>query len=155
MRLLTAAAILALVASAQPAGVAQGQQTFRAGVDVTGITVTVRDADGHLVSDLTRDDFDIYEDGEKQPLTQFTRDRVPVSLGVLLDISDSMFGRRITDARMAVDRFLFEELDHEDAFFTLAFNHKPHVLTQWTQTPTVVREALDGIKPTGGTAVYD
>ena len=82
-------------------------------------------------------------------------DRVPVSLGVLLDISDSMFGRRIADARVAVDRFLFEQLDHEDEFFILAFNHKPHVLTQWTQTPVVVREALDGIKPTGGTAVYD
>ena len=80
---------------------------------------------------------------------------MPVSLGVLLDISDSMFGRRITDARAAVDRFLFEQLDHEDEFFILAFNHKPHVLTQWTQTPIVVRDALDSIKPTGGTAVYD
>ena len=78
-----------------------------------------------------------------------------MSLGVLLDISDSMFGRRIADARAAVDRFLFEQLDHEDEFFILAFNHKPHVLTQWTQMPTVVRDALDGLKPTGGTAVYD
>ena len=130
-------------------------RTFRSGVDVTGITVAVRDADGHLVQDLTRDDFEIFEDGERQPLTQFTNERVPVSLGVLLDISDSMFGRRITDARTAVDRFLFEQLDHEDEFFILAFNHKPHVLTQWTQTPIVVHDALDSIKPTGGTAVYD
>jgi len=74
---------------------------------------------------------------------------------VLLDISDSMFGRRIADARTAVDRFLYEQLDHEDEFFILAFNHRPHVLTQWTQTPTVVHDALDSIKPTGGTAVYD
>ena len=130
-------------------------QTFHASVDVTGITVSVRDADGHLVTDLTRDDFNIFEDGEKQELTQFTNERVPVSLGVLLDISDSMFGRPITDARAAVDRFLFSQLDQEDEFFILAFNHKPHVLTQWTQMPTVVRDALDSIKPTGGTAVYD
>ena len=163
MRFLAAAAVAALAATGGPFDMArarsfdtaQDKQTFRAGVDVTGITVSVRDADGHLVTDLTRDDFDIYEDGDKQPLTQFTRDRVPVSLGVLLDISDSMFGRRIVDARAAVDRFLFEQLDHEDEFFILAFNHKPHVLTQWTQTPTVVRDALDSIKPTGGTAVYD
>ena len=131
-----AAAAVALLLAGSPFDVAQGDQaarTFRSGVDVTGITVTVRDADGHLVTDLTRDDFDIYEDGEKQELTQFTRERVPVSLGVLLDISDSMYGRRIADARSAVD----------------------HVLTEWTQTPTVVRDALDSIKPTGGTAVYD
>jgi Ca-activated chloride channel homolog len=129
--------------------------TFRTGIDVTGITVTVRDADGHLVSDLPQDAFEVFDDGERQQVTQFTRERVPVSLGVLLDISDSMFGRRIADARLAVDHFLFEQLDHEDEFFILAFNHRPHVLTQWTQTPTVVRDALDSLKPNGGTAVYD
>jgi Ca-activated chloride channel family protein len=134
---------------------ARSDRTFRSGVDLTAITVTVRDADGHLVTGLTRDDFDIWEDGVAQPLTQFTRERVPVSLGVLLDISDSMFGQRIADARAAVDRFLFDELDHEDEFFILAFNHRPHVLTDWTQTPTVVRDALDSLKPTGGTAIYD
>src|SRR5262249_12034480 len=92
-------------------------RTFRSRVRVTGSPVSVRDADGHLVQGLPRDDFDIYEDGEKQPLTQFTSERVPLSLGVLVDISDSMFGRRIADARVAVDRFLFEQLDHEDEFF--------------------------------------
>jgi Ca-activated chloride channel family protein len=129
--------------------------TFRTGIDVTGITVTVRDADGHLVADLPQDAFEVFDDGERQQVTQFTRERVPISLGVLLDISDSMFGRRIADARSAVDSFLFEQLDHEDEFFILAFNHRPHVLTQWTQTPTVVRDALDSLKPTGGTAIYD
>ncbi len=151
-----AVVILATLHGANPhAQQPPGGRTFRTGIDVTGITVTVRDADGHLVQDLTRDDFDIYEDGVKQQLTQFTRERVPVSLGVLLDISDSMFGRRIADARTAVDRFLLEQLDQEDEFFILAFNHRPHVLTQWTQMPMVVRDALDSIKPSGGTAVYD
>jgi Ca-activated chloride channel family protein len=150
--IVTASVVVCAYAQQPPAG---DGRTFRSRVDVTGITVSVRDADGHLVQDLTRDDFDIYEDGEKQPLTQFTSERVPLSLGVLVDISDSMFGRRIADARVAVDRFLFEQLNHEDEFFILAFNHRPHVLTQWTQTPLVVRDALDSIKPTGGTAVYD
>jgi len=155
MRLLAVSLLIAGTAIGRPFDSQQDRQTFRTGVDVTGITVSVRDADGHLVTDLSKDDFDLYEDGEKQPVTQFTRERVPISLGVLLDMSDSMFGHPIADARTAIDRFLFEELDHEDEFFILAFNHKPHVLTQWTQTPSVVREALDGLKPTGGTAVYD
>ena len=150
---IAAAAVVVCTHAQQPA--AGDGRTFRSRVDVTGITVSVRDSDGRLVQDLTRDDFDIYEDGERQPLTQFTRERVPLSLGVLVDISDSMFGRRIADARVAVDRFLFEQLNHEDEFFILAFNHRPHVLTQWTQMPLVVRDALDSIKPTGGTAVYD
>jgi VWFA-related protein len=156
-------AVLALFAAFSAAGsLTLAQQprirdphTFRTGIDVTGITVTVRDADGHLVSDLPQDAFEVFDDGERQQVTQFTRERVPVSLGVLLDISDSMFGRRIADARLAVDHFLLEELDHDDEFFILAFNHRAHVLTQWTQTPTVVRDALDSLKPNGGTAVYD
>jgi len=152
---MAAAALAAAWPSPAQQPPARAARTFRSGVDVTGITVSVRDADGGFVTGLTRDDFDIYEDGEQQPLTQFTSARVPVSLGVLLDISDSMFGRRIADARTAVDRFLFEQLDHDDEFFILAFNHKPHVLTQWTQMPTVVREALDSLTPNGGTAVYD
>jgi VWFA-related protein len=153
-------ALLAVFAAAGSLTLAQqppvrDPHMFRAGIDVTGITVTVRDADGHLVSDLPQEAFEVFDDGERQQVTQFTRERVPVSLGVLLDISDSMFGRRIADARSAVDHFLFEQLDHEDEFFILAFNHRAHVLTQWTQTPTIVRDALDSLKPTGGTAVYD
>ena len=115
----------------------------------------MRDATGRLVTGLPRDAFEVFEDGERQTITQFTHDRVPVSLGVLLDMSDSMFGRRIQDAHTAVDRFLLELLDPGDEFFILAFNHRPHVLTRWTNTPDVVRRALDGLRPSGGTAAYD
>jgi Ca-activated chloride channel family protein len=133
----------------------QDPRPFKSGIDITGVTVTVRDTDGRLVSGLTREDFDVFEDGDPQTITQFTRERVPVSVGVLLDISDSMFGRKIDDARGAVNAFLFEQLDAEDEFFILAFNHRPHVMTTWTHTEEVVRQALDSLKPTGGTAVYD
>ena len=129
--------------------------TFRSGIDITGVTVTVRDSGGRLVTGLSRDDFDIFEDGERQNITQFTSERVPLSLGALVDISDSMFGRRIDDARQAVNRFLFEQLDQDDEFFILAFNHRPHVMTTWTHTPDVVGQALDSLRPSGGTAVYD
>jgi Ca-activated chloride channel homolog len=128
---------------------------FRSGIEITSITATVRDAAGRLVADLPRDAFEVYEDGERQTISQFTRERVPISLGVLLDVSDSMFGRRIQDARGAVDRFLFELLDPGDEFFILAFNHRPHILTRWTNAPDVVGRALDALRPSGGTAAYD
>ncbi len=146
-----------VVALALPGASAQVRDpnAFKSGIDVTGVTVTVRDADGKLVTGLTRDDFEVFEDGDPQVITQFTRERVPVSVGVLLDMSDSMFGRPMEDAREAVNGFLFEQLDAQDEFFILAFNHKPHVMTTWTHTADVVRQALDSLKPTGGTAVYD
>ena len=131
------------------------KRPFRSGIEITSVTATVRDGTGRLVTDLTRESFDVYEDGEPQAVTQFTRERVPIGVGVLLDISDSMYGQRIKDARAAVERFLFELLDPGDEFFLLAFNHQPQPLTAWTSAPDVVRKALEGLRPSGGTAAYD
>ena len=128
---------------------------FRSRVDLISITVTVRDKDGKLVTDLARDAFQVFEDGDPQEVTQFSRERVPVSLGVLLDTSDSMHGKRIADAKAAVDRFLFELLGPQDEFFIMAFNHKPQILTTWTRDPGVVRHAFDLLKPSGATSIYD
>ena len=130
-------------------------QVLRSGVDIVMVTATVFDADGKLAQGLTRDAFEIFEDGEKQTISQFTNERVPVGLGLLLDTSDSMFGQRIVDARLVVERFLFELLDKSDESFVLAFNHYPHIISRWTSTPGEVREAMAAIKPSGATAIYD
>ena len=131
------------------------ERPFQSGIELTSITATVTDGEGHLVADLPRDAFEVFEDGDRQEITQFTRERVPVGLGVLLDISDSMFGRRLDDARAAVDRFLFDLLDPADEFFLMAFNHKPRALTGWTQARGDVQRALGALQATGGTAIYD
>jgi Ca-activated chloride channel homolog len=130
-------------------------QKLRSSIELTVVTATVLDADGHLVANLPREAFEIYEDGERQAITQFTNIRVPVGLGLLLDISDSMYGRRIKDARAAVERFLLELLQPTDAFFVMAFNHEAQLLTSWTSDPATVRLALDQLHPSGGTAIYD
>ena len=146
--LLSAAASLVLVAQDRSA-------RFQSGVDLVSVTATVIDREGHLVTGLPREAFEVYEDGERQTITQFTNERVPVSLAVLLDVSDSMYGQRLLDARSAVERFLFDLLDEEDEFSVVAFNHQPRPLTSWTQTPDVVRSAMSTLKPFGATALYD
>ena len=128
---------------------------FHSGIEITTITATVTDRDGHPVTGLPREAFEVYEDGVLQTITQFTRERVPIGVGVLLDISDSMFGRRMDDARSAVDTLLFDLLAQDDEFFVMAFNHKPRPLTGWTHERGDVRHALAGLRPSGGTAIYD
>ena len=142
---------------AQPPAMQRAPRALRTSIEVTAVTVTVRDPDGRLVPDLPSSAFTVFEDGLPQPITQFTDERVPVGLGLLLDISDSMFGQRILDARAAVERFLLESLSQEDALFVMTFNHAPRLLTPWT-TPAeaiTVRNGLDTIRPSGGTAIYD
>jgi VWFA-related protein len=156
-RLLSLLVTLGAASSLAAAGqtVFRAQRPFRGGVDVTTIPVTVRDADGRLATGLSQDRFQIFEDGESQTLAQFTSERVPISLGMLIDTSDSMFGKRIEDARAAIDRFLLELLAPEDEFFVMAFNHQAHPLTPWTHDPKTVRDALDRLTPSGATALYD
>jgi VWFA-related protein len=128
---------------------------LRSSVEVTVVTATVLDSDGHLAGGLPRQVFEVFEDGEPQPITHFTAERVPVGLGLLLDASDSMFGQRIRDARGAVERFLVELLRPSDAFFLMAFNHATRPLTPWTSEAGAVPAALDQIHPSGGTSIYD
>jgi len=161
VRALTAPLVAALLAGALASLSARQQppitdsKLFQSGIEITSVIATVTDKDGRLVPDLPQDAFEVFEDGVKQTVTQFTRERVPIGLGLLLDVSDSMYGRRIHDAHAAVERFLFELLDPADEFFLLTFNHAPKPLTGWTRTHEDVQHALAAIRPSGGTAIYD
>jgi Ca-activated chloride channel family protein len=130
-------------------------QSFRSRVDLVQVTVTVTDGNGRLVTGLTRDDFQVFEDGVEYPVTQFTDERVPVSLGVLLDASDSMRGQPVIDARGALDRFLADLLEPGDETFVATFNHEPRLAALWTRPPSALRNVLEGLRPSGGTALYD
>jgi len=152
-----------MLACAAAAGMARTAQQppvrdtrpFKTGVELISITATVTDSEGHLVPDLPREAFEVFEDGQLQTVTQFTSERVPIGLGLLLDVSDSMYGKRIRDARAAVDRFLFDLLDPADEFFVFAFNHRPRPLTGWTRARDEVQHVLAALQPSGGTAIYD
>jgi Ca-activated chloride channel homolog len=138
--------------SASPAAQAP---RFRARITTIPVTVTVTDAAGRLITGLTREDFEVYEDGIREPITQFTDQRVPVSLGVVIDSSDSMRGEAIVDARTAIDRFVGDLLEQGDEAFVGTFNHAPRTVTPWRKPPALLVNALGETKPTGGTAIYD
>ncbi|MBK5298927.1 MAG: VWA domain-containing protein [Vicinamibacteria bacterium] len=130
-------------------------QRFESSIEIVTVTVAVTDLEGRLVTDLAQDEFEVFEDGLPQTITQFTRERVPVSLAVLLDVSDSMVGLRLADARQALDRFLFELLARDDEYSLVVFNHQPTIAAQWTDDPAKVTPALDALRGWGGTAIYD
>jgi Ca-activated chloride channel family protein len=119
------------------------QPAWRAQVDLVSVPATITDASGRLVTGLSRDAFKVFEDGVEQPITQFVGERVPVSLGIVLDVSESMTGQRMADARFALKRFVNDLLDAEDEALLMVFNHRPRLVAPWT------------LKPSGGTAIYD
>jgi VWFA-related protein len=130
-------------------------KTFRTASELVTTAVTVRDAEGRLVINLQQSDFIVEEDGVAQPITQFTKERVPVSLALALDISDSMRGQRMADARAALANFLDALLAPEDEASLLGFNHETRLFGEWTTLRPGLRSKLDEIRPSGGTALFD
>jgi VWFA-related protein len=88
-------------------------------------------------------------------ISQFDAERVPVSLGIALDTSGSMSGEKITAARAALNRFLFDLLGAQDEVFLYRFDSRPDLVQSWTLDRHSVSRALGAVEPRGGTALYD
>ena len=149
LALVSAAAVLLALVQPRVHG-----QAYRSGVDLVVVSATVLDADGRLVPGLPQGDFRVFDDGVEQRILQFNAERVPVSLGLAVDVSDSMIGVRIAAARKAIDRFVLSLLDEGDEAFLMVFNHAPTVKSAWTR-PRSLSGRLDRVTPSGGTAIFD
>ena len=153
---LTAALAVAVIGgSASVAGQNQEEFRFRSGVDLVNVTATVVDRSGRFVPGLRQSDFIVYEENELQEITHFSNERVPVSLGLVLDTSGSMVGEKLTNALMAVDRFLTRLLSPEDEIFLYKFNNFPELVQDWTTDRQRLSRAIRRINANGGTAMYD
>ena len=149
-----AAVTLASVAAQEPQDDRQSFR-FRTGVELVNVTATVTDRSGHFVSGLRKEDFRVYQDNQPQPITHFENERVPVSLGIVLDTSGSMAGEKMAAAREALDRFLVDLLDRDDEVFLYRFDSAPQLVAGWTTDKRRIGEELRRIIPRGGTALYD
>jgi VWFA-related protein len=129
--------------------------SFKTGVDLVNVTVTVTDATGRFVSGLRKEDFVLYEDGKPQLVSQFDADRVPVSLGIALDTSGSMLGEKIMAAQAALNRFVFDLLGPQDEIFLYRFDSRPQLVQPFTTDRQRLSRALGAVQPRGGTAMYD
>ena len=142
---------------------AQDAPLFRVSTDVVTVPVTVTDGAGRFVSGLTADQFTISDGGVGRPITQFTTERVPVSLGILLDISGSMAtdpkARAADDAKWADTRrsldLLVQRLDARDEVFFAAFAARVGLAVSWTREHQRILRAFDTLQPGGYTAMFD
>jgi VWFA-related protein len=153
----TAAFAVAAFVGASAQEVQDGKTSFRfkTGVDLINVTATVVDGTGRFVSGLRQDDFRVYEDDRLQPISHFNSERVPVSLGIVLDTSGSMDGEKMMSARRALERFLFELLGPDDEVFLYRFAASPELVHGWTQDRRAIMNELNRIRPRGATAMYD
>jgi VWFA-related protein len=144
-----------LLSAQQPPAQEPQAFKFRTGVELINVNATVTDQSGRFVSGLSKDDFRIFEDEQLQTVTHFSAERVPVSLGIVLDTSGSMDGEKMYAAKQALERFLFQLLDSEDEVFLYRFDNQPELVEGWTRDKRRISDVLRRIQPKGGTALYD
>ena len=133
----------------------QEEFRFRSGVELVNVTATVTDRSGRFVAGLREADFVVYEDDRPVDITHFSAERVPVSLGIVLDTSGSMAGEKIVTARTAIERFLDQLLSPDDEVFLYGFANEVRLLQDWTIDRAAVSASLRGVRANGGTAMYD
>lgn len=132
---------------------AHGGFTLKRNVDEVVLNVTVLDEGGHLVSDLKKDDFKIFEDGVPQTIASFQHQDIPVSMGIIIDNSGSMRDKRAAVNAAALD--LVKASNREDEAFVVNFSDEAFIDQDFTSDVGKLREGLAHIDSKGGTALYD
>ena len=135
---------------------AQEAPKFRAGVTVVPITAVVRDSRGRLIRDLSREDFEVLENGQPRPIVDFrSTAHTPISLGLLFDTSGSMRDANLERGKSVVRALVaaMERAWDETALFT--FNKVLREETPFTNDPEIIRGALAKTVAWGQTSLYD
>jgi Ca-activated chloride channel family protein len=129
------------------------QPSFRAGVELVSLNVTVADGTGKYITDLTAEDFNVFEDGVKQDVTFFTKTNLPIALALLLDTSASMDTKLPTAQEAAVG--FAKRLRPQDLAEVIDFDSRVVVLQNFTTSAAELEQAIRKTSAGGSTSLYN
>jgi VWFA-related protein len=133
-------------------------QTIQVVTKVVNVPVSVLTRQGQPVIDLTKNDFQVYENGQPQTIRYFYRGtRPPLRIGVILDTSNSA-RTQLSFEKDAATEFVFNMLsgtNSKNQVFLQTFDATSSVLEDFTNDPQVLNEKVRGLKAGGGKALYD
>ena len=139
-----------------PGTAGQGQRpqpSFRAGVDLVSLNVTVTDGTARYITDLTALDFNVFEDGVKQEVTFFNRTNLPIALALLLDTSASMEAKLATAQEAAIG--FARKLRTQDLAEVIDFDSRVVVLQSFTSGVGDLEQAIRKTSAGGSTSLYN
>ena len=131
-----------------------GRDQLVINTDLVTLTVSVTDRKGQYVSGLDKSAFAVFDDQAPQVISFFSDEDVPVSVSVVFDVSGSMRGSKILQAREALSHFI--QTSHErDEYFLLSFDSRVYNLLEKTRDADAVLAKFTYVQPHGNTALYD
>jgi Ca-activated chloride channel family protein len=131
----------------------RGRGPVRVGVDLVLVPVTVRDQKDHFVIGLQKDNFNVFDQGQREVIRHLSSEDAPISVGIILDASGSMYGK-MERSRQAVLQFL-RSSNPEDEYFLIAFNDRPEVLADFTSSIDEIQDEISKVNPDGATSLFD
>jgi Ca-activated chloride channel family protein len=143
---------LAVGVTAQQAQAPQAP-TFKSGTQIVSLFVTVADAEKRLVPDLTKDDFEVFDNDKPQPIIYFDSSIHPITVIVMLDTSGSMTGT-IGLLRQAAEQFLIRLLP-DDKGRVGAFNDKIQFSSRFTSDRDQLVTDVKDLDYGNGTRLWD
>ena len=150
-----AAAALGADTPAQAQDIAPGmeEQTLQVDVDMVLVNATVTDRNNRPVTGLSREHFQVFEDRIEQQLVSFSAEDVPLSVGIVFDVSGSM-KQKLDVARDAVGTFL-RTLTPSDEHLLVEFSTSPQVTQTFTTDVSRLQNRLLFTPAGGMTALFD
>ena len=136
-----------------PRSSAQEDYTYTTDTRLVILPATVQDKNGHLITNLTEGQFQVFDDNVPQPLKLFRREDVPISLGLIIDSSGSMRDKRSRVETAAIT--LVKESNKEDEVFIVNFNDEAFLDQDFTGDIKKMEQGLSKIDSRGGTAMRD
>ena len=136
-----------------PASEQDETPTFTAETNLVVLHASVFDKSGKLLTNIPQSAFHVFENGVEQPIKNFRREDVPVSMGIVIDNSGSMRDKLPKVA--AASMLLVKNSNPEDEEFIVNFNDDAYLDQDFTSDTKKLEEALDKIDARGGTAMRD
>ena len=134
-------------------GLSAQQPSFRAGVDIVSLNVTVTDAATHYITDLDEADFLVFEDGIKQNVTFFSRRQSPIALSLLLDSSASM-EEHLPVLQQAASNFV-HKLKSNDIAQVIDFDSRVEIRQGFTGNQGELDTAISQLAAGGSTSLHN
>jgi Ca-activated chloride channel homolog len=131
----------------------QKSKALKTETNLTLVGATITDPLGRLVTGLEQSDFRVFEDGVEQEIVHFTSEDVPVSIGVIFDMSGSM-SNKIDKSRNAAVQF-FRTANPQDEFFLVDFNDRAQLVSPFTASVDDLQNRMLYTSAHGMTALFD
>ena len=161
-----AALLLAVPVLAQDARIQQAEEdvvvpaseetTIRVQVSRVPLLFTVTDKKNRFITNLEKEDFEVYDNGEKQEIRQFVRESdLPLRIGIVMDTSNSIRDRFRFEQEAAIEFIRGVLAEEKDRAFLVSYDTRAELMVDFTNDAEQLANGVRNMRPGGGTALYD